>query len=737
MNILTTNQYNQGVGRSKILSSSSGVGAIITTKSGYYVLISDVNQWRFIASAQRDISKVREEFTTSEWYSKAKKRAQEIGLSVLDDQRFIEFLRIEKEIPNLLCLISIPHLALNEHYNTVNVSNNPVISAINQNGGSVKTEDFMIFGTHFPKWFKNRKGELKQYKDWKELWRNKNLKMKFFAPPRDANDPVLGANKTPLPPLKAKDIDGIEEDIPLRHQLTQTNLILICANGHLSDVPWSKYLKWKSDRNGPTNRGHDLLTYDDCCTNPKLKWSESTTKSEGYSSIYIECLNCNKKENLEGINNLSPYCLGEKPWGIDIEGSNIAIPRDDSCQGINNQRQSMQLTLVTSNNVYFSNGFSSLYIPKHLISGTDERLIETSERYEKKYKSYLDVFPGESKRDFFNKVMTPEKLISDGYQDYLDNIEDFHHKLQGVFLDEIDQVVQDTHEHYRWEEYQCFMNNTISPIRNEGISFKDIQIPELVCEYFSKIQQVNELKISQVQLDFTRVRPSERIMLDGEIQNTGNGQQIFSIERNEVYVLPANETYGEGIFFGFNEVLIQQWYELNRATISSRLESILRTLDENSRGSGSRQRIISDGIYRGAKSLLIHSFSHILMRELEFSCGYPTASLKERLFISPRMSGVLIYTTEGAEGSMGGLVWQGQPGKIEDLIIKGLNRSFDCSSDPLCWESDGQGLFNLNLAACFSCSLVSETACEEWNLGLDRRILVDPVFGFFKDLLTK
>ena len=127
------------------------------------------------------------------------------------------------------------------------------------------------------------------------------------------------------------------------------------------------------------------------------------------------------------------------------------------------------------------------------------------------------------------------------------------------------------------------------------------------------------------------------------------------------------------------------------------------------------------------------------MRELEFSCGYPTASLKERLFISntphKTMSGVLLYTAEGSEGSMGGLVSQGAPEKILYIIKKGMERSVNCSSDPLCWESDGQGIFDLNLSACFSCSLVAETACEEMNLGLDRRVLVDEEFGFFSKLI--
>ena len=44
-------------------------------------------------------------------------------------------------------------------------------------------------------------------------------------------------------------------------------------------------------------------------------------------------------------------------------------------------------------------------------------------------------------------------------------------------------------------------------------------------------------------------------------------------------------------------------------------------------------------------------------------------------------------------------------------------------------------IFDLNLSACFSCSLVAETACEEMNLGLDRRVLVDEEFGFFSKLI--
>ena len=128
---------------------------------------------------------------------------------------------------------------------------------------------------------------------------------------------------------------------------------------------------------------------------------------------------------------------------------------------------------------------------------------------------------------------------------------------------------------------------------------------------------------------------------------------------------------------------------------------------------------------------LLHTFAHSLIKEMEFSCGYPSASLSERVYYSHRMCGVLIYTAEGSEGSMGGLVWQGKDTLIERTIKRAMDRARHCSSDPICWERDKE---TMNLAACFSCEMVSETSCEFRNMGLDRQALVNDSFGFFRDL---
>ncbi len=750
MHITSRINYNQGIGKFKLLSSTAGVGAIITTKIGYSVLVSDINQWRFIQSTTHLITRIRElhEHERHRWYELTKAQLKDIGVAAVDDARFLEFLRDEKELPELLCLIEIPSLSLNEQFNNVNVSNNPVIARIRRHDAGFGVDDLTIHGTHFPRWFINRKKQLKTYSQWKDLWIRSGQSVNHFAPPRDCDDPVCDANGKQKQ-VKVRDRDGVEYMQSLFHQLTQLNLILICPNGHLSDIPWSRFLRWKLERKpgkgsekdigekeNKKDNGERLFSeVDPCCDKPDLKWTENKNKSEGYGSIYLECNNCGKgqddrKVTLKGINNLRPYCMGHKPWeGLMPE--NGTGPQDQHCRAAGRPHgERMQVALVTGNNVYFATVFSSLFVPEELVSGMSEDLKRVLNECNEKFEKLRQVVPDRTKAEWADKYIDSDLLHERGLSAILVQEPGFIEKLKSLFLKEGGKDRgDDPHEHYRWEEYQCFKSNPER--RNKaGLSFKDIDLPRYLSGFFNKIQQVDELQITQIQLNFTRVQPGERVRnAEGQVIQP-EGQNIFSINRENVYVMPANKTYGEGIFFEFSDAAISAWTYKHQAEFSGRLALL--------NGAGSTGSWLATWLkiqQYGSKQFLIHTFSHLLMKELEFTCGYPTASLKERLYISERMSGVLIYTAEGSEGSMGGLVWQAQPENIMKLIKGCLIRALDCSADPLCWESDGQGLYNLNLASCFSCSLVSETACEEMNLGLDRRILIDPVFGFFRSLL--
>jgi len=599
--------------------------------------------------------------------------------------------------------------------------------------------DFMLTASHFPKWFKNGSGRLMKYNKWKDQWINTYdselkgyLPEEAFAPPRDSKS-IVKKGEQDLTVKYSR--NGI-----IKHykELDQLNLILICPNGHLSDIPWSKYLRWKTQvllnklKNEQNDNGSFLFRMEDCCETPKLKWSESKTRGEGYGSVFLECTHCNRgsgnenfpKVSLEGINNLKPFCRGEKPWewGISRNNDNCL------CAGNTGQSERMQVSLVTGNSVYFPLGKSSLFIPR-----TEEINHFLLLPIEKLYNFRIEKNPQLSRDTFWN----------DYYKRNLDDSEDrenfaLHNNLEIEHLDAIleglrnsflNSAATNAHndEAYRAQEYTFFLKK--DSYTDAKLTFDNVDLPESLMSYFAQIKRISKLCVTKVQAGFSRVTPFYEIEVNGATHRNGSLRPIYSGAPEEVYAIPGWVSYGEGIFVVLDQNNIKEWESNLPQDVYGYFFD--RQLDSNESGYHLKQDLQN----KGPKKLLIHTLSHLLMRELEYSCGYPTASLVERLYISDTMSGFLIYTVDGSEGSMGGLIQQATPSRFSNLLGKSLRRAMSCSADPLCWLNEPNGLYNLNLASCFSCSMVSETACEEMNLSLDRRALIDEKFGFFKDLL--
>ena len=90
------------------------------------------------------------------------------------------------------------------------------------------------------------------------------------------------------------------------------------------------------------------------------------------------------------------------------------------------------------------------------------------------------------------------------------------------------------------------------------------------------------------------------------------------------------------------------------------------------------------------------------------------------------MSGLLIYTASGgSHGTLGGLASQGLPENI-DANVRGALAYDICSNDPICIETERQGIQGLNGAAYHSCCLISEASCEHSKTLLDRTYLFGP-----------
>ena len=124
----------------------------------------------------------------------------------------------------------------------------------------------------------------------------------------------------------------------------------------------------------------------------------------------------------------------------------------------------------------------------------------------------------------------------------------------------------------------------------------------------------------------------------------------------------------------------------------------------------------------------MHAFSHLLIKQMAMSSGYSSAAIRERIYFGENMAGILLYTaSSGAEGSLGGLVELGTADQMTNLMRDAFQEALICTNDPECMNTLPAGK-NSNGAACHSCCMISETACENGNRMLDRGLVV-PLSG--------
>jgi hypothetical protein len=725
------NNNNQEISKYKLLSSTAGVGAIVNTKLGYNVVIHEIGQWDFIKKTHERIKYIEQDCRTNNVFERSKyfnaKFSEdphwERKISFVQDLRFLSFLKERYEYRHLELLVSLVDLTVDEKYNSIA---DPLWDPSSWNHDTDLTK-LTIPATHFPKYFYNGNGDLKHIADWSDaVVKTKEAKIYEFAPPFD---------------ILKKDANT-KYRVPLK----QVNLVLICDHGHISEIPWSKFITYKRQSGGQPNRNAgivDLFALEDCCKKPDLKWTESTTRSEGFSSVRVECRNCQKEgrehsAGLDGVTGLRVQCKGHRPWVLpcDEETINLKNKRNEFKDSLPEQEchspQGMLVTLATANNTYFANSTSSLFIPYDIVQNIDSvtKLIlrELDAKFDQKNETLNS--EGETmltKQEYADQFITAEKLIRMRWPFTLPDINTLNDtigKIKQEFLGVTKERASnsDLTEEYRYEEYKVFREreNFISASEKD-LEFERVPLPASFNGKFDVVCKINSLKITSVQLNFSRVTPTT---LPDPTNADQRGQNIYNTSVDDVRCLPAVQSLGEGIFFSIDQNKIEGWIRENEKKFFADGRSLIFNIQDHYQNHRTKIDLIRPRYF------LVHTLCHLIMKELEFKCGYPLASLKERLFISDRMAAFMIMTSDGSEGSMGGLVSQVAEGRLQDLVENALRRAEICSSDPLCWENIGA----LNLASCFSCSIVSETACEERNLCLDRRLLLDPEFGFFKDI---
>lgn len=556
-------------------------------------------------------------------------------------------------------------------------------NSLNPNNQSIPLHKFrFVSAKYFPEWFYCSKCQsFHHISDW---WKGWQQTLKKYKEPNDrVKESFFSAPKC----FHCYDAARIKDKADRRKRKTyylleQVRFVLTNPKAELKDIPWDR---WNTAKKVDTGDGEENLTinFEDelCCESPKLRYIKSTKFSD-LAGIRIECANCKKKNTLAGLFKLKL-----------VYGDAIIIPPP-------------KVVIRSSNSVYYPILVGSIYLPTQKeITARDADKIDAYIEKGKSTEFILEVFEDDYSTD---------AIIS-----HLES------KEENYFEPE---------QEYRQKEYRFIIDKKDYEDDKRNFIFKKQNIDKLTDFGIDNLTQINRLKYTTVQLAYSR---QESVDINSFLQGDEDVKirtKYTSQYAGNTEFLPAIESYGEGIFVTLSVSKIENWFE--NAIINSSFQERLNTIEKNLENHDFVKRDKFKDKFHLAKFILIHTLSHILIKELEFLVGYSATSMQERLFIDEKkMSGILIYTIAGTEGSFGGLVSQGKDEVFERILKSALYRATDCSSDPICYNTkDGQGIGGLNMAACYSCTLLPETSCEEFNSFLDRAFLVDKEFGFFKQI---
>lgn len=502
-------------------------------------------------------------------------------------------------------------------------------------------------------------------------------------------------------------------------ELVVARIITVCQEGHIDDFPW---VKWVHCQNfgGPK----------EICSRPELTITTSSSASEGLEGLTLKCLNCGAAASLRGAFDPGKFeeldkktdfrynfrCAGKHPWKHKTE----------SCKST----EYPKVLQRGSSSVYFPVTESSLVIPPYSSIVTNK--IDESAAYAE-YKaviaSYLST-PGIT-------AETIELLRNSQTQVYAQRIAQEtaipFDKVVGVLKRK--NAAPDDGEYstasvkYRAEEYEAITGETVIEAEDYGEFYLEgVDISAYNLPFLKTISLIHKVREVQALVGFTRLKPVD------STDAPGSQAVIVPVKEPDTKWYPAYDVRGEGIFIEFDSSSINNWRSENQF-LAERVALLNDNYKKSFIGENHPREITG-------KFLLLHTISHLLIKQLSFECGYGIASLKERIYCSEaadgkEMAGILIYTACGdSEGTLGGLVRQGRSDTFPSIFNKAIENARTCSNDPVCSLSQGQGRDSLNLAACYSCTLIPETSCEEFNCFLDRGVVVgtfdNPNLGFFQ-----
>ncbi|MBZ6114566.1 MULTISPECIES: DUF1998 domain-containing protein [Streptomyces] len=482
--------------------------------------------------------------------------------------------------------------------------------------------------------------------------------------------------------------------------------VQICQAGHLSDVDW---WFWAHSRRDAGERRR-------CEERDRLRFLVSE-RASGLEALSVVCTakGCGaSRDLLDILGTHGMRCWGRNPWQRANE--RVDCPRP------------VQIVQRTAGNLYYPIVHSALDIPETDVpAGHGDEALAAKVREHDLWVSLCRV-AATPRAAVFRTMIQEDTGADDGLLDAL-IAEETGQPLPSPDASSPDAHAGPVRPDLSREEWAAFTAPTPPATRDFalrettlGSSGETVDPWAALNRRFGRVVLADRLREVRALSGFSRVSPDATV--------------VPADTTRRLKWLPAVEVFGEGVFLTLDRAELASWE--GDTDVLRRVTGMRADLDR----SFQRDRLEAlTGPELAPRFVLLHTLAHLLIRQLSFESGYTTASLRERIYARPEQDqyGILVYTAAGdAEGTLGGLVRQGEPSRLAETLLRMTEAAAWCSADPLCAEHTGQGFGNLNRAACHACALLPETSCETGNSLLDRALVVggEHVPGYLESIVT-
>lgn len=475
-----------------------------------------------------------------------------------------------------------------------------------------------------------------------------------------------------------KGCKGSKGELPAKDaDAVPARFLLACREGHLDDFPWHYFV-----HSGPSTCKGSLRFFE----------SGASLQTE---NLWVKCDQCSVSRSLAhafgraGQENL-PACRGRHPHLARFDEGCTEEPR---------------AVLLGATNSWFPVTISALAIP--MFREPIKQLIQDNW-------SDFENAKSEEAITIIVQLLTNRALLP-GIENYTSA--EIWNAVEAIRSNvNSEEVTENDIKAPEWD----VLTDPKPPSDWPHFMSRSVQAPNGFQKHIKTVLLLERLREVNALIGFTRVEAPE------ENANSDESPDMADLTTNSPEWVPANQVHGEGIFLRFSEEALTQWEE--RAAVQTRETGLLA----GHKGWRNARGLEPDLGFPGIRYAMLHTLSHLLIRELALECGYNAASIRERIYAdtsgSNPQAGILIYTAAAdSDGTLGGLVDLGKPENLERLLSQAIGRAEICSSDPLCSEHQAEKDRSLHAAACHACSFVAETSCEKGNRYIDRALIV-PTF---------